>query len=81
MKRFCTLLAVVGLASAPAALAEEETCDYNGDGVCDLVDYKLLSGAINSQEGDPGFIPAGDYDGDGFISPADLVRFMVLRSS
>ena len=80
MKRFGMLLVavVIGLAAA-AAFADEPTCDYNADGVCDSADEAIIMGAQGTQEGVPGFVAAADLDGDGVISLNDASLFLDLR--
>ena len=75
MKRLCSTLAVLGLLlSAPAAFANAPG-DYNGDGGGDDADKDIIFAALNTQEGDDGFVPAADHDGDGVISLVDVSDF------
>ena len=46
-------------------------CDLNNDGVVDTADLNMLYLAFGSQVGDPGWLPAADYDGDGRITLVD----------
>lgn len=81
MKRLYTLLTIAGFALAAPAFAGGSGCDYNGDGACDQADQDIIVAAQGTQEGDPGYVPAADLDGDGVISPADLSAFLDLRGS
>jgi len=45
--------------------------DLNGDGQVDLADREVLRAALGTSEGNPGFIPDADYDGDGSITYND----------
>jgi hypothetical protein len=46
-------------------------CDLNGDMVVDSADLNMLYMAFGSQAGDPAWLPAADYDGDGIITLVD----------
>jgi hypothetical protein len=46
-------------------------CDLNGDMVVDSADLNMLYMAFGSQAGDPAWLPAADYDGDGRITLVD----------
>jgi len=46
-------------------------CDLNGDMVVDSADLNMLYMAFGSQVGDPAWLPAADYDGDGAITLVD----------
>lgn len=79
MKRVTTILAMLCFAlAAPAAFADE-TCDYDGSGVCDADDQAIIMAAQGTQVGEAGYEPAADHDGDGVISLADLAIFLQLR--
>ena len=71
---FCAVAAI--LLAAPAALAIEG--DYNADGVINEADQAILTDALQTRDGDPGFVPAADHDGDGVITLADLGVFVRL---
>ena len=71
----CAVATILLAASAAWALAG----DYNNDGVIDETDQAILMNAIRTHEGDPGFVPAADHDGDGVITMADLGTFLRLK--
>lgn len=48
------------------------TGDTNCDGVVDLVDLSAVLAAFGTSEGDPGFDPSADFDGNGTVDLADL---------
>jgi hypothetical protein len=82
MKRsFAFLVAAGFMLAAPAALAAGETCDFNGDGVCDDADLAIIMDMATKQThvGDSDFVAAADYDGDGGISLSDVSTFLDLR--
>ena len=81
LTRVRTLLTIAGICLAAPVFADDPTCDYNGDEVCDMADADILKAAFNTQAGDPGFVAAADYDGDGIISAVDLGEWVALRGS
>ena len=75
MKRLLSMFTMAGLlVAAPVALAAAPG-DYNDDGVVDDTDKAIIFDAVGTKEGDPGFVPAADHDGDGVISLADVSDF------
>lgn len=72
MLRFVSILCAMGLMLvAPAALANGSG-DCNGDGVVNGDDIEIVRGALNTTDGDDGFVAEADTDGDGTISLVDL---------
>jgi len=56
--------------------------DLNGDEVVDGEDRQILRAALGTSEGDPGFNPDADYDGDGSITYNDYrIWYGLFRSS
>ncbi len=45
--------------------------DLDRDGDIDRDDYLIFRSTLGKREGDPGYIPDADYDGDGRITYAD----------
>ena len=57
---------------APAvSQGEPVTGDLNADGVLGADDYTLIRSSLGKCDGDEGFIPAADFDGDGCVTYAD----------
>jgi hypothetical protein len=52
-------------------------CDLNADGVCDSRDESLLNAALNTCQGQPGYIPRLDADGDGCITAKEVAAVQV----
>ena len=75
VRRFFVAAAATSLVLCGAsAQAYDAEFDYNGDGNNDAADLELITDAFNTTEGDPGFDPIFDHDGDGFIGGSDLAR-------
>jgi len=68
------LLLVLAVLAAPVAFAGVPG-DYNGDGAVDDADKQIILDARNTVEGDEGFVPAADHNGDGVISLVDVSAF------
>jgi hypothetical protein len=49
--------------------------DHDGD--VDRDDMLLLRSALEKSQGEPGYLPEADYDGDGRISFNDYLRWYV----
>ena len=49
-----------------------EIGDVNGDGIIDVKDYFLVSRAVGTQRGQPGYVEAYDLNHDGVIDTSDL---------
>lgn len=58
--------------------ARQETADLNDDGVIDNNDVDLFTGSFATAEGDEGFEPAADFDGDGVVTLIDFQIFLEL---
>ncbi len=62
------------LQSSPQDVMEEVgwiLCDLDSDGDCDTADRTMIQGAMGECVGDPGYLPSGDVDGNGCVSPRD----------
>jgi hypothetical protein len=58
--------------------ARQETADLNSDGVIDNHDVEMFTGSFATGEGDDGFEPAADFDGDGKVTLVDFQIFLEL---
>jgi hypothetical protein len=73
VRRFLIGAAATSLVLCGAsAQAYDAEFDYNADGAVDTVDLELIKAAFNSAEGDAGFNPIFDHDGDGFVGGSDI---------
>lgn len=68
------------LLAGPAALAGAPG-DYNDDGAVDDADKQIIMDARNTTDGDAGFVPAADHDGDGVISLVDVSAFSKIYNA
>jgi hypothetical protein len=75
MTRATALLAALGLVviGAGSALANG---DVNADGVVDAADQQIVVDALGTADGDPGFVPEADLDGDGVITLQDVGQLL-----
>ena len=60
-----------GAPSGPMIWSSFELCDLNQDGGCDVIDLTIFQNMIGKSEGDSGFLPLADANGDGTISQVD----------
>jgi hypothetical protein len=58
--------------------ARQETADLNDDGFIDNDDVDTFAGSFAKSEGDDGFEPAADFDGDGVVTLVDFQIFLEL---
>lgn len=49
--------------------------DLNGDSLVNTTDYALFRSSLNKRVGQPGYIGAADYDGDGIVSLKDYATW------
>jgi hypothetical protein len=61
----------VPASSVPMREDTGPACDFNGDGRCDEEDHARLVEHIGSCEGEPGYNPSADVDGNGCLTVAD----------
>ena len=55
---------------------ECDETDYNDDGVTDLLDFVIFTGAFGSVVGDPNYLEEVDNDGDGAVTTLDFAIFL-----
>ena len=70
------LVAACTLSLATAAFAQDacpSSTDINGDGQTDAADVEIIQAALGQVEGDEGFVPEADLNGDGYISTVDYM--------
>jgi uncharacterized repeat protein (TIGR01451 family) len=65
------------MGSLADALQVVKKSDVNADCLSDGIDLNALARSWNDAVGDPGYNPAVDYDGDGYVGPEDLTAFVV----